>query len=1591
MPSAMGRLSGIPVRRPVTITMLFLALALLGVIAYLQLPVELIPDIGGRTLYVTCFRPGSDAETVERELVIPIEGRIARLRGIEEISANVERNQARITVTLKQGVSDRLVLLDLQRIAEEMASSGQPWGTTVRATDRFISIISRFIMQISVRGGPRADIDALRDLADDRVVPRLESVDGVAGVWLFGGRGRVVEVRADEERCEALGVSPVAVGRALAQAGRPRRFLGAVEEGDHRYQLTLDGRFQSLHAVRHLVVREAGPVYLKDVAQVEEGLARERTIARVNGRRALSIVVLKDETANLLRTGRALRDRLGEINEELATTGVSVAISQDVSEVIDAEFRRLQRLALGGFAIVLLVLLIFLRDWRPMLVMAAAIPVSLLVACLLMMLSGMTLNVFSMIGLVVGVGMLVDNAIVVFENITRLREYGLPVGEAVSRGTAEVARAVAAGTVTNAVVFLPIVWIDYEWRPLLIIVALAITLPLFASLLVALGLVPMLAAQIHVRPTNTRNGDPGTDTRGGATVAGRPRRAMLAAMVGLKSILRHPVRTTWVMVATLLVTAIIVLPIVGAAFTPDRPPPDRLDVQIELPRGATLDATERVFARVEELATKIEGIEEVRSNIEERQGRMTLMFADQDERPEGFSSRKVRERLHELAKTLPEATLRTDVSNTAASGGSGDGDENDAFAAFGGGGEGTITLTGPDSERLQRLAREAAARLREFELVRTVQVEQRRGQPEIQFIPDLAVMQSWQLTMADLAQMLETVRREGVEQRVPFHLPATGDDIPLVYKSARSDTRSFSDLRRLRVPARSTRVPLSALGRVRLAEGPADIVRKDRQRQVEVVYRLSDRAPTSGARLVALRRDLDQALRAMRLPSGYAMRVEHEKEGFSLRQVFWPMLFLLFVVLALTLESLELPFLIFLSVPLTLIGALWALLATGTAATEPMVLMGAVCLLGLTVNPAILMVDRMQRLNRDRGLSAPRAAMQAARDRVRPVLMTGITTIAGLAPLALKTGGENEIWPPFAIVVIGGLVASTALTLLAAPMGFVLFKRLRAWLRWIGALAAIAATAGAGALAWWTIENQWVEGLFWQCVLSIGLWFAALGLVTLALYPSKRAAPLQIPEETALEIHIRQLRKVYGEPGRVRRQWRRYDRWVRRVLAEGGKVVSSRGQLSRLNYLLPLLAATAFMLHFVEIRFWLLIFTLVAWWLLDQVLVTWARASGQMDEWGRVRAGRPIRWARRVLPVLAVVWGLWWCRVAWWLMIVLVALGLLAYQAWRTGRAVLDGRLAAELAEGRCARARSTWRRACQWIFGLGAGGEVVKALDGVDLRLGPGMWGLLGPNGAGKTTLMRCLCQVLEPSRGTIFLNGHRFREHRRELQGLIGYLPQDFGLHDDLSAREYLEYYALLNNIHDRRQRQELVSRLLAEVGLADRQHEKIRGYSGGMRQRVGIARTLLHLPRIVVVDEPTVGLDPKERIRFRNLLTSLAASRIVLFSTHVVEDIAVSCQYVAVMDQGRLVFVGSPEELRRSAEGRVWTATGEPQEAVRLESESGVTVGRTEHLEDGRVRVRLIADQPPPVAGVEPAEPSLEEAYLALLGRGQTEDLA
>jgi ABC-type multidrug transport system ATPase subunit len=302
------------------------------------------------------------------------------------------------------------------------------------------------------------------------------------------------------------------------------------------------------------------------------------------------------------------------------------------------------------------------------------------------------------------------------------------------------------------------------------------------------------------------------------------------------------------------------------------------------------------------------------------------------------------------------------------------------------------------------------------------------------------------------------------------------------------------------------------------------------------------------------------------------------------------------------------------------------------------------------------------------------------------------------------------------------------------------------------------------------------------------------------------------------------------------------------------------------------------------------------------------------------------------------------------------------------------------LAEGTLRRSRTLWRRFSRTCFGLDLPRKQVHALADVHFTAERGMVGILGPNGAGKTTLLRMLAGILDPSLGMITIGGVPLKRLRKYLARWVGYLPQDFGLPQDLTAREYLDYYAMLYEIKPVAKRRERVDGLLKEVGLGERADEKIGSYSGGMRQRVAVARTLLRLPAVIIVDEPTVGLDPRERIRFRNLLARLAEGRVVLFSTHVVEDVEVACERVLVFARGRVVFDGPPANLADEADGKVWVASLAPGREESLPA--GAMVVDQVPEASGLTRTRVLFDRRPDEAAT-PVAPSLEDGYLWLVG--------
>ncbi|KPL17430.1 MAG: hypothetical protein AMS26_00985 [Bacteroides sp. SM23_62] len=1564
--------------------MFFTAILLLGIVGWQKIPIELVPNLEGDKLYVNFNRPNSEPELVEREILIPLEAKASELPGMKESWGEVRGSDGSFTVSFEPGTDIKVRQLDMQRLVIELKRN-QPKETTIRVDAQDFSIISRFVMIIQVLGG--ADNNALRSLVEDRIQSRLAAVKGVGGIFVMGGAPEEVTVRIDPDKCAALGISPRDVAESLTRSVHRLRFLGGLEDGSKRTLIMLDGRPKGSHALGEIRVTQDKPVLIRHVADVSRGTGRTNMLFRINSKPSVGLVVLKEEGTNLIELGRDLRSRIDDLRNEFNPYGIDFIIGFDGAEAVEKQLDRLKKLALSGFIIALVVLFLFIRRPKAVSVVAVSVPVSVLAAMAMLYTGGYTLNIVTLIGLAVGIGMLVDNSIVVYEAIQRRLERGMEPDAAAGEGVRITIRAIIAATVTTAIVFIPIAFFteDAMIRGLLKVLAAAILLPLASSLLVAVGMVPLLSRKLAAPAALAR------------IDAVRKRKELYAGLVSpdkwrelfsglLKVSLRHPAGWLAVITGSVLITVIVAVPwLLVSSTSEEAREADEIRLSIDVPSGDSLEAIGRDISGLEQAALDIDGVKYVESIVQENNSSLNIKFVDRDERPEDLTASKVRSKIREAAKTLKGINVRSeDISGEGGSRGGG------GSAQLFGQAPSEIVLSGPDNQQLISLAESIKERLESIpEIGRYgVWLSSKLGQDEIQVVPDDFILTGLGLTSDQIMPMLSMLSREGTEMRAGMILD-DGREIPLTVRSYETASSQISyKMERLKVPTTAGVLPLGLVSNTYKMPPPPMIQHHNGRRELSIFYRFTRSVPKTGLARDALDEEILSMIRSIRVPAGYIIDPPDKEESVSwFKRAFIPMLLLLFAVLAVTFESLTMPVLVLFAVPLSILGSAGALFLTGMPA-DMMAMAGAVVLLGLTVNPAILLVDRMQQRVLTGSWSAGAAAIAAVRERVRPILMTTCTTIAGLWPLAIPTGRENEIWPSFAVVVMGGLATSSLLILLVVPMGFVflnrldrLFGRLGPWITvlWLGMTTAVMSPL---------IIFDHISSMTWQIITTLLVAAVILGVIVLLF---RRP---DIPEpEAEMDIEVKFLHKIYGRPGPVGRAWRSGEHFAERVLARGGKPFLPGDTIQPIITGIVLLLGAGYLAFSLSTTWWRLVFSFICAIILSQILIQLRRLRGKCDPSGRPDPGGIEHFLAFLVPwIVFILLGLYYYlipvmadsnpRLVPLALAIIAALIIFVQSGRKTAKDLAAGKISERADRGFLQRVKTIWRRVNRRLFSLDLPSEEVEALRNVHFRAEKGMIGILGPNGAGKTTLLRSLAGILVPTTGVINIGGISIKKIRRHLARWIGYLPQDFGLPGNLTGREYLEYYALLYDIGDSIVKKERVENLLEEVGLSDQANKEIRGYSGGMKQRVAVARTLLRLPPIIIVDEPTVGLDPRERIRFRNLLAKLAENRVVLFSTHVVEDVAVACERVIVLAAGKMVFDGEPSMLAREAEGMVWEFRIRAGEEEDIRKDAMIVDQIPE--DEGFYRTRALCSEPP-IPQARRIPPSLQDGYLQLVGYG------
>lgn len=1577
--------------------MLFIALTGLGYVSYKQLPVELLPNAELPMLFVqVTSAQDMDPSYVESEVVIPLEGAIGTIGGVEQIESQIDSRQSSIKIDFKPNINFKITALKLQEKINEAASS-LPEGFTVQVQKVDVSMLAGGFMSLQVRGS--GGTDRVRNLVEKEIRPDLENIDGIASVNIYGGREKAIEVQLDPDACKALDLTPSAISSLLTQNTEEKAFVGYANEPDGKYFVHVNSPYTEVSDLENIVVAP-GPVLLKDIATVFFDMKEETSYSRVNGKEAVSVSLLADSQANLIQLSHRTVEVIDRLNEQLAPLDLSIVVENNQAETMEDNIDQIIHLAIVGGLLAVIILWLFLKNIRLVFFIALSIPISVYTAFNFFYGAGITINSLTLVGMALAIGMLLDNSVVVLENIYRLSAVGDTPERSVTQGTREVWRSILAATLTTVTVFLPFVFSDNFLIKLMgHHIGVSIISTLLISLAVALLFIPMATYTVlrgakrtgcfkgfhrwfkSVR-SHVKRGDRSTVFYEKVSVTQRPVQIYL---VLLKTCMRNPGVT--IFGAVILLFLCLILSISLNIQDRKEVENDRFSIYVTMPTGSTLENADQVVHVIEERLAEFPEKQDLISRIRETDAELILVLKEDFRRIGKRSIADIKSDVQTRLRAINGAEIS--LSEAGGRGGSGSGDMMGGMGSFMrllGMGENRerIVVKGSDFDLMQRVAEDFRYYLDEQEFIRNTRVSYNRRQPEIRLGFDPILLTSYDISRQNIVSGLTSLNPE-ISSGTSFKVGEDTYDIIIRNRANRMEEeeetdkkrdRTVDDLREVRIPGGSGGLHrLEDIASVNYGRGRARITRVNQDKQIELFYSFSRNVEESKDLLEGYRSDIDRLVSDYNLPSGVAVEVFHEEDTFAdFKFLLLAAFILIFMILASVFESLTTPFVLLFSIPLAAIGSLLALLLTGNSLlNNANVMIGFLILLGVVVNNGIILIDYANILRR-RGYRRNRALMTAGLSRIRPILITSITTIVAMLPMAM---GNSEyagaIGAPFAITVIGGLSFSALLTLILIPTVCMGLENTLQWYKglspkvWL--LHGLLFVAGAGCI------HLYGGSLLWQSVYGVLLLAGIPGATYFMQASLRHARSKVIDPEADIHISVRNLVKIYDWPGRVSRQWRS-GLLIRRRLGIDGEYRSLKDFVN-VGWQFALLGfGVWFTWFFIDSRLWIFFLSFAVY---AATLYLWRKVREYL--YVRFAGSRTVKYVNRIifwsLPPL-ILFGLFRRLDNPNLVGTVGVLWAFCIAVYVTSGYLFEKEINIERVKGRFSGLRRSWFRLVKGIPLIGKRRRPFKALRGVSFEIRTGMFGLLGPNGAGKSTLMRIICGILEQSYGSIWINGLDTRVYREELQSLIGFLPQEFGTYENVSSWEFLDYQAILKGLVDSGLRRERLEYVLRAVHMFDRKDEKIGSFSGGMKQRIGIALILLHLPRILVVDEPTAGLDPRERIRFRNLLVELSKDRIVIFSTHIIEDISSSCSQVVVINKGSLKYFGDPVDMVGMAAGKVWLFDIDKTEFEQALDKSRIV----NHIQkDDRIRVRYLSTASPHDGAVQ-AEPNLEDAYLCLL---------
>lgn len=1073
------------VNRPTAISMVFLGTCIIGLVALVNLPIELMPNISFGQINITVqVRGGIPSSEIEERVAKPIEEAMGTVTHLKDILSISKEGECTVILEFTPGTDMDFAALEVRekfaRIKEKLP----------REIER--PVIAQYgygdmpIMILAVTSD-RYTPEELRDIVDDKIKERLNRVEGVAMIEVAGGRERKVLIEVDQSRLVAYSLSIEKVIEVL-NLSNLNLLAGDIQQLGSKFLIRAMGEFQSLDEIRDMAVSltpQGGAIKVKDVAEVKDSYLEPTSFARMNIKPVVSLYIQKESLANTIRVAGGIEKEIQKLNKEL-DKDIHLTLTFNQAEFVKKAVARVNTSLIQGGILAITVLFLFLKDFGSIFIISISIPLSVVAIFSLIYLlnlgleSNITLNVMTLSGLALAVGMLVDNTIVVLENIFKRREEELPTSKIAFRklaiaSTDEMVLAITASTFTTVIVFLPLIFVNKEIQLLYGGLGITVTLSLLISLMVAISLVPMLASRI-LRPLKQDTGSRIIQEAVNPLPATHYPLPQIAQPSFFKKF-KHAYQTS---LRFILYLRYLVIPFVFALFLGSLRYGAKLEkefigvaeqnkftVFIEMPTGTRLEVSDKIVKEVEKMLSEVAEVKSATARVEPWSSKVYVELKSLEQRKR--STQQIIEGLRPKVAALEPAFIYFEEPEEIATK------------------EILIEIYGYDYDLLRDLAIQIGSRMQGIEKLTDVKIRMREGRPEMRLLIDKERAAFFGWSVEEIAEVIHAqmrgliptryhakedtyvrlkedtlypkrARRPLLEERKIVQkkeeeerqLKKPSGMMPPSYKEAQEVEmisrlqerfrRTFSDLHRLILMTPEGKpIYLEQMADFKLELGPSEIWRKNKSRMVQVSANMGGQALGSVAKKVT------EAAKDIKLPEGYYWRfggnydkmLQNQKE---LSFAFILTIFLVYLVLASLFESLIQPFIILASVPLATIGVVGALYFTH----KPMgigVLIGAIMLAGIVVNNAIILVNSINRRRQQKRTELLKEiVVVSSGDRLRPILMTTITTLLGLIPLAIDKSEAANLWSPLALTVMSGLVTSTFFTLYIVPSIYMVFN-----------------------------------------------------------------------------------------------------------------------------------------------------------------------------------------------------------------------------------------------------------------------------------------------------------------------------------------------------------------------------------------------------------------------------------------------------------------------------------------------------------------------------------------------------------------------